>query len=41
MKIIENAKLLKTLSKDNNISLIQSFYLNGGFSLKSFDNIKK
>ena len=41
MKIIVHAKLLKNLSKDNNISLIQSFYLNGGLSLKNFDNINK
>ena len=40
-KVIEHAKLLKTLSKESNIMLIQSFYLNGGFSLKNFDNIDK
>ena len=34
-------KLLKNLSKENNIALIQSFYLNGGFSLKNFDNTNK
>ena len=41
MKIIDHAKLLKTLSKDNNIALTQSFYLNGGLNFKSFDNTKK
>ena len=40
-KIIEHAKLLKNLSKESNIMLIQSFYLNGGFSLKNFDNVDK
>ncbi len=40
-KIIEHAKLLKILSKENSISLIESFYLNGGFSLKNFDNADK
>ena len=40
-KVIEHAKLLKNLSKESNIMLIQSFYLNGGFSLKNFDNVDK
>ena len=40
-KVIEHAKLLKNLSKESNIMLIQSFYLNGGFSLKNFDNLDK
>ena len=40
-KVIEHAKLLKSLSKESNIVLIQSFYLNGGFSLKNFDNVDK
>ncbi len=41
MKIIDNAKLLISLSKDNSISLVQSFFLNGGFGLKNFDNTNK
>ena len=41
IKIIEHAKILINLSKDNNISLTQSFYLNGGLSLKNFENTNK
>ena len=41
IKIIEHAKLLINLAKDNNISLTQSFYLNEGLSLKNFENINK
>ena len=41
IKIIEHAKVLINLSKDNNISLIQSFYLNGGLSLKNFESTNK
>ena len=37
IKIIEHAKILINLSKDNNISLTQSFYLNGGLTLKNFE----
>ncbi len=41
IKIIEHAKVLINLSKDNNISLTQSFYLNGGLSLKNFESTNK
>ncbi len=40
-KIIKVAKMLKGISKDIDISLIQSFYLNGGFSLTSLDSNEK
>ncbi|MBF95922.1 MAG: DNA gyrase subunit B [Alphaproteobacteria bacterium MarineAlpha9_Bin4] len=40
-KIMDYAKIIKVLSKNSNISLIQSFYLNGGLSLKNFDDNKK
>ncbi len=41
IKIIEHAKILIKLSKDNNISLTQSFYLNGGLTLENFENTNK
>ena len=40
-KVTEHAKILKILSKNTDISLIQSFYLNAGLSLINFDDHKK
>ncbi len=41
IKVTEHAKILKIISKNTDISLIQSFYLNAGLSLKSIEDNNK
>ena len=40
-KIIQYAKILRYISKDLNIYLTESFYLNSGFSLEDFNDVAK